>query len=61
MPNISQKRYDELLAAEEELNRRLEADRKRAARMNAVSEDERKARAKKAIEARWAKYRANKG
>lgn len=61
MVNISEERYNELLAKEKELEERKRRGSGRATHLNAsLSSDERKARAKKAVEARWAKYRANR-
>ena len=55
MPNISQKRYEELLEKERQFDKYLADRRKGAAKINNISAEERKARAKKAAAARWAK------
>lgn len=57
MPTISQKRYDELLKKEKQLDKYLADRRKGAAKANNISPEERQARARKAAAARW----ANKG
>lgn len=55
MPTISQERYNELLEKERQLEKYLTDRRKGAAKINAISKEERQARARKAAAARWAK------
>ena len=55
MPTISQERYDELLEKERQFDKYLADRRKGAAKINNISPEERKARARKAAAARWAK------
>ena len=55
MPTISQKRYDKLLKKEKLADKYLADRRKGAAKINAISAEEKTARAKKAAAARWIK------
>jgi hypothetical protein len=53
---VPNERYEELLAKERTLDEMIQARRRGADKANAISAEERKARAKKAVEARIKKY-----